>query len=106
MLIVPTQPIPSQTLQVTLSGQSCVLNIYQRLSGLYMDVFVDGGATAIIGGVICENDNRIVRDLYLGFDGDFVWLDNSGDGDDPYYTGFGAQFSLAYLEPADLDGYG
>lgn len=106
MLIIPTTPVPAQNLQVVLAGQACLLNIYQRLSGMYMNVYIDNGATAVIGGVICENANRIVRDAYLGFVGDLAWLDNSGDGADPYYTGLGTQFSLAYLETEDLFGLG
>lgn len=106
MLIVSTQAVPSQTFSVGLGGQQCRLNIYQRLTGLYMDVFVNNGATAIIGGVICESFNRIVRDLYLGFIGDFIWIDNNGTQLDPNYLGLGTQFSLAYLMPTDLNGNG
>jgi uncharacterized protein DUF6983 len=100
MQVVPLKALPSQTLQVTLGGQSCVLNIYQLAYGLFMDVYV--GATLIIGGVICENLNRIVRSLYLGFTGDFVFFDATGAGADPIYTGLGDRFQLVYLEEADL----
>lgn len=103
MLIVPTQPVPNQTLQVQLGSQACVLNVYQTMFGLFMDVYV--GATQIIAGVICENRNRIVRSIYLGFVGDFIFIDNQGD-DDPIYTGLGSRFSLAYLEESDLGGEG
>lgn len=103
MQIVPLQPIPNQTLQVQLGGQACALNVYQQNYGLYMDVYV--GSTLIIGGVICENLNRIVRSPYLGFIGDFIFIDNQAS-DDPVYTGLGARFSLAYLEQADLAGAG
>lgn len=69
-----------------------------------MDIYVSG--TLIIGGVICQNLNRIVRDKYLGFIGDFSWIDNTGLGNDPYYTGLGTTYSLAYLSEADLIGVG
>jgi len=101
--IVPLQPIPSQTLGVTLADQSCKLNVYQKAAGLFMDVYVND--TLIIGGVICENINRIVRSLYLGFIGDFIFIDNQGNAD-PVYTGLGSRFSLAYLELTDLNGLG
>lgn len=102
MQIVPLQALPSQTLQVQLGGQACVLNIYQLAYGLFVDVYV--GATLIIGGVICENLNRIVRSAYLGFVGDFVFADtqSGANGADPIYTGLGARFQLIYLDPADL----
>lgn len=99
MLIVPVQALPNQTLQVQLANQPCVLNIYQLAYGLFIDVSV--GTTLIIAGVIAENLNRIVRSLYLGFVGDFVFVDTEGSSD-PIYTGLGARFLLIYLEASDL----
>lgn len=99
MLIVPIQAVPSQTLQVVLANQSCVLNIYQQPAALFMDVYV--GNDPIILGVICQNLNRIVRSLYLGFIGDFWFADQQGS-DDPVYTGLGSRFVLQYLEVTDL----
>lgn len=98
-LAIPLQATPSQTVSVTLSGQAAQLNIYQKRSGLYMDVLVNN--TLIIGGVICENLNRIVRSLYLGFLGDLIFLDNQGTSD-PDYTGLGARFTLVYILPGEL----
>lgn len=100
MLIVPVQAVANQSLQVQLGGQPCTLNLYQTMFGLFMDVYV--GATPIILGVICQNLNRIVRDAYLGFIGDFIFIDNDGTGSDPIYTGLGTAYSLAYLEASDL----
>lgn len=99
MMIVPTKPLASQVLQVALAQQAVTLNVYQTAYGLFMDVYV--GPTLIIGGVICENLNRIVRSLYLGFVGDFGWFDTQGT-DDPVYTGLGTRWQLFYLEAADL----
>lgn len=99
MQIIPVQPVPSQFVQVTLANQNCQLNIYQKAFGLFMDVLVDN--EPIIQGVICQNLNRIVRSIYLGFIGDFVWIDNQGT-DDPVFTGLGARFSLAYVEASEL----
>lgn len=103
MQIVPVQALPNQTLQIQLARQSCVLNVYQTAYGLFMDVYI--GADLIIAGVLCENLNRIVRSTYLGFVGDFIFIDNEGS-DDPIYTGLGSRFSLAYLEQSDLAGAG
>jgi hypothetical protein len=100
MLIVPTQAVPNQSLQVQLGNQACTLNVYQYPYGLFMDVYVSGAI--IIGGVICENLNRIVRDFYLGFVGDFVWFDTQGS-NDPIYTGLGSRYQLIYLEAADIN---
>jgi hypothetical protein len=96
---VPLQATPSQTLTTTLGGQGCQLNVYQKSTGLFMDVIVNN--VLIIGGVVCENLNRIVRSAYLGFIGDFVFLDTQGTSD-PTYTGLGSRYVLIYLTAADL----
>lgn len=99
MLLVPVQAIPNQSLQVQLANQAVTLNIYQFAYGLFMDVYVSG--SLIIGGVICENLNKIVRDFYLGFVGDFTWYDTQA-ASDPDYTGLGSRYLLIYLEAADI----
>ncbi len=99
MQLVPIQPLPNQTLQVQLNGQPCTLNIFQYTFGLFMTVYV--GDTLIIATVPCENFNRIVRSLYLGFSGDFVFLDLEGT-TDPVYTGLGSRYVLLYLTPDEL----
>ena len=75
--------MPNQTLQVQLANQPCQLNVYQFAFGLFMDVYVAG--TLVIAGVLCQNLNRIVRSAYLGFSGDFAFVDTQGT-TDPIYT--------------------
>ena len=103
MQIIPVQAVPNQTLMAVLANQNTQLNIYQKNTGLFMDVLVSNNR--IVAGVLCENLNRIVRSLYLGFIGDLAWIDNQGSSD-PYYTGLGTRYSLAYLELSDLNGVG
>ena len=67
--------------------------------GMFCDLLVND--TLIIGGVICENANVIVRDAYLGFVGDIAFFDTQGTSD-PSYTGLGSRWILVYLAPADL----
>lgn len=98
MLVVPTQPLPNQTLTVNLDGQICQINLYQRY-GLYMDLLVSD--LPIVVGVVCENLNRVVRDAYLGFVGDLCFADQQGT-TDPVYAGLGSRYLLMYLEEADL----
>ena len=62
MQIIPVTDTYAQTFSVTLGGQDCTLNLYQRPAGLFIDVSVAG--TLIIGGVICRNTTRVVRDAY------------------------------------------
>lgn len=99
MMQVPVQAVPNQTLQVQLSGQSCTLNITQTNFGLFIDVLVNNAQ--IVGGALCQNLNRIVRSVYLGFEGDFGWYDTQGE-TDPLYSGLGARYQLIYLAPGDL----
>lgn len=96
---IPVQPVANQTLSITLNGQACSFNIFQKPSGLYVIPFVND--IAIVGPVIAQNCNRIVRSLYLGFSGDVLFADTQGD-DDPVYTGLGTRWVFNYLFPSDL----
>lgn len=99
MVLIPLLPVPSQTLTVSLSDQTCQIDIYQKQNGLFCNLYVNNAL--IIGGVICENLNRIVRSLYLGFVGDLCFNDTQG-ASDPFYTGLGSRFQFIYLTPDDL----
>lgn len=101
-LIVPLQAVPNQAVSIALANQACQIEVSQNEYGMFMNLYVNN--SLVLGGVICQNMNRIVRDAYFGFIGDFVFLDNQGN-DDPEYTGLGslgARFNLIYLEVADL----
>src|SRR5258708_7156093 len=99
MMIIPLQPLPNQNLQVQLANQPCTIELYQTTYGLFCNLFI--GSTQIIAGVICENLNRIVRSIYLGFVGDLVFNDLQGN-TDPNYLGLGIRYQLLYLEASDL----
>jgi len=98
MQYVPLQAEAAQSVQTSLGGQACTINLTQRSTGLFMDLYV--GTNPIVLGVICQDRNRIVRDAYLGFIGDIAFVDTQGT-TDPYYTGLGAQYALAYLDSFD-----
>lgn len=99
MLLVPTNPLPFQELTVSLNNQACQITLRQEVHGLFMDLAVNN--FPIILGVICQNTNPIVRNKYLGFLGDFVFLDSQGAAD-PDYTGLGTRFSLFYIPVEEL----
>jgi hypothetical protein len=101
--LVPLNAVPSQSLQIQLNGQMCGINVKQKRTGLYVDLYVNN--VLIIAGVLAENLNRIVRSLYLGFQGDFVFGDTQGTSD-PDYTGLGSRYVLMYLTPEELFGLG
>lgn len=104
MLIIPTQPVPAQTLQVILAGQNVSLLISQLETGMYITIFLDGNTVPMLAGVICQSINRIVRNSYFGFVGDLIFIDQSGADEDPYYTGLGSRWVLAYLTADELAG--
>lgn len=99
MQIVPTEPTAAQSFAITLAEQNCQIIIQQKSTGMFMDLYSNG--TIVVAGVICENLNRIVRNAYFGFIGDFAFFDTQGTSD-PYYTGLGSRFLLAYIEASEL----
>jgi len=103
MVVIPIVDSVAQVLAVQLGSQTCTLNLYQKNTGFFCDLYVND--TLIVGGVICRNLNRIVRSLYLGFSGDLLFNDTQGD-DDPFSPGLGTRFVLFYLDPTDLGGLG
>lgn len=92
---IPALPVASQSLNVTLSRQNVRLDIFQRSTGLFMNVWLNG--TMIVAGAICQDRNWIVRYGYLGLPGDLSFLDTQGE-DDPTYDGIGSRYLLIYQE--------
>lgn len=99
MLIIPTAAVASQTFNVVLGSQSCTINLYQKSGLMFCDLLVS--AVTVMSGVICRDRVRLVRQKYLGFTGDLVFIDQQGTSD-PTYTGLGSQFCFYYLEEDDL----
>lgn len=103
MMTIPLAHVPSQVVSATLGGQAVRLKVYQRRAGLFIDVFVDDSME--LGGALCRDRVLILRDAYLSFAGDLVFLDTQGTSD-PEYTvgaaGIGSRFSLIYVEVADF----
>lgn len=105
MLSVALKAEKSQQFNVTLDGVSCTIKVYQRDTGLYMDLYV-GESTAVCLGVACLNAVRIVRYDYLraktGFSGDLFFIDQKGS-DDPYWQELGGRYMLYYVTNSELD---
>jgi hypothetical protein len=100
----------SQTVQFTIANQNTLLNIYQKTSSapgqatindawLYMDVYLNN--SLIIGGVVCQNMNRIIRGVYLGYVGDFAWYDTQGV-NNPTAPGLNSRYLLLYFTPDEI----
>lgn len=99
MLFIPVNDVYAQTFQVQLDGQACVVNLYQKSTGMFCDLLLDGAV--ICTGVPCQNLNRIVRAAYSGFVGDLMWMDIAGS-NDPSSPGLGFRYLFCYLEAADV----
>ena len=99
MDIIPIQDTPAQDFNINLGGQFCTINLRTRVNGLYCDLYVNNAI--IIGGVICQNLNPIVRDSYLGFSGDLLFIDMQGS-DDPVSPGLGTRYQFVYVSESDI----
>jgi len=104
MLNIPLQAVPSQIVGVTLGDQKCIINVYQRYYGIFLDLSSTTSLAppaSIVTGAYCENLNRLVRSDYLGFDGDLAFIDTQGNSS-PVYPGLGTQYLLFYLTADDI----
>ena len=99
MMQIPISAIPSQTVTTVLGDQNCTINIYQKSTGLFIDVLVDG--EPIVYCRICRDRCKLIRYDYLGFIGDLTFIDAQGT-EDPEYSQLGNRFVLCYIEPSDL----
>jgi hypothetical protein len=99
MQTIPTDPVPSQVLSVTLGDAAVTLAIYQKSTGLYCDIGLNNAP--LLYGVACLDNAPLVISAYLGFPGDLAFVDTQGS-DPPHYTGLGDRFALLWLEPGDL----
>ncbi|MBF0858159.1 hypothetical protein HKD24_02895 [Gluconobacter sp. LMG 31484] len=92
---IPLAATASQTLNVILNQQLVRLDVYQRSTGLYMNVWINDAQ--VVAGAICQNLNPVVHADYLGLGGDFMFVDTQGS-DDPAYDGLGARYVLTFVE--------
>ena len=93
MQLIPIIDTYAQTLNIQLGGQACTINLYQKSTGLFCDLLVNG--VVIVAGVICQNVNPIVRGAYLGFIGNLMFNDTQGK-QDPSSPGLGSRYVLLY----------
>jgi hypothetical protein len=97
--IIPITATPSQTLNTVLANQICKINLYQKSTGVFADVYLNG--VALVTGALCPDRVNVMRRKYLGFVGGLALCDTQGVSD-AQYAGFGTRYVLVYLEAADL----
>lgn len=100
--VVPLDPVPSQSLSISLAGQNCEITLTTMATGLYFTLTADGVSICI--NMICRNVAQLLLDRgYLGFVGDFAFVDVQADAD-PDYAGLGSRWFLLYNDdPPALD---
>jgi len=113
MMLIPLSPVASQTLQFVAAGQNCQMSVYTKDGYDYNDatlstpkeyIAIDFAYNGIqvTNTQNCLNRKRLlINRQYLGFVGDFMFVDTQGT-DDPQYTGLGSRWVLVYLEASDL----
>lgn len=96
---IPLRAVPSQACSVVLGGKNCQISVYQKSTGVYLDLQVNHKPVAM--AVLCHDRVWLIRETYSGFVGDLSFVDTQGRSD-PVYTGFGGRFKLMYLEASEL----
>jgi hypothetical protein len=95
MQILPIQAVANQKFSALLSGQQTDISIYLLADGnLYIDIYLNNAPVVV--GVLLLNKNKIIRNTYFGYLGDFFITDTQGSSD-PAYTGLGVRYQLVYM---------
>ena len=99
MKSIPLKAVPSQKMTVLLGDQNCQINVYQKSTGVYLDLYINHEPVATT--VLCLDRVRLIRQRYKGFKGDLCFVDVWGK-ENPSYTGFGERFLLVYIDETEL----
>ena len=91
--VIPITATAAQKFDILLGTQNCTISLYQKNTGLFFDMTVDGNSC--VNTVICLNLVGLVREAYYGFIGQIGFVDTQGT-DDPTYEGLGDRFQLVY----------
>lgn len=94
---IPLKAAPSQSVNVILAGQPCIIGL--RLIGgrQYLSLSLNG--EIICQNVLVVNRSAIIRAKYTGFVGELAAIDTQGD-EAPQYTGWGTRWLLAFNDAA------
>lgn len=100
MQTITLQPVANQTASVLVAGQLAGINLYTMSDrNLYIDILLNN--VPILTGIICLDKTLIMRDAYLGFIGDFIFVDTQGS-NDPQFSELGARYQFNYVSASDL----
>lgn len=90
---IPLSAVPSQTLAIQLGGKSCRIAVYQKRTGLFVDLSVND--VVVLSGILARDRTWLVRGAHFGFPGDLTFVDRQGVSD-PAHTGLGSRFALVW----------
>lgn len=90
---IPITATAAQSFNVLLGSQNCAISIYQKSTGLFFDMTVNGNAC--VNTVLCLNLVGLLREAYYGFSGQLAFIDTQGTSD-PTYDGLGSRYQLVY----------
>lgn len=102
-LVIPTRSVPAQSLNCTLANQACRINLQQRPTGLFADLYLSD--TLLVASFLCRAGIGFVPDAYQGFVGNIAFFDmhptqagTTPDGDPArvMYGDLNARYFLGY----------
>lgn len=95
---IPIKSFPNQNFFIVLDQNICKININTWGELLYFSLEVQ--TTVIATNTICLNLVPLVRQPYLGFNANFLFVDTQGKLD-PTYKGLGTRYRLIYLNETE-----
>lgn len=103
-LIIPTDSVANQTLNIVLNTQNCTINLFSRNNKLFMDLFVNN-INIIYGRKLSITPLLPYPFMSSEFIGNFIVLNNNGNLDVvPDYKLLGSSQSLIYFTQEDING--
>lgn len=103
--ITLTSEYPEQTAQFTISNQTYTASIKwnERFSFWSLSIY-DRDSALIVGGVRMVANTSLIKHLNIFyFDGDFLFIRNSGDKSEPDFYSVGNDFSLIYISRSEIN---
>ena len=92
---IPLDPIPWQTLSVSLGGHACEIEVRQIGARLYASLKSDG--VVICQNVLCACGGKVNLYPHPSFTGRLYWADTAGSAA-PQHEGLGTRWQLLYDE--------
>lgn len=96
MIQIQIDAVPNQEFMTNVNGQQCRIFIRTLGTSTYFTLQVNG-IGYVCQSIKCQDRSRLVRASYLGFKGDFMFVDLDAE-EAPQYTGFNTRWILVYVD--------